>query len=41
MTQLKRYDDIIKGIANSSRLAVSYEQDTVDTTQGTQPKLLP
>ncbi len=29
MTQLKIYNDIIKGITNSSRLAVSYGQDTV------------
>jgi hypothetical protein len=31
----KRYDDIIKRIANGSRLAVSCGQDMVDKTHGT------
>ena len=36
----KRYDDIIKSIANGSKVAVSCGQDMVDTTNGTRSKLL-
>ncbi len=37
----KRYDGIIKSIANGNRLAVSCGQDNmVDTTHGTRSKLL-
>jgi hypothetical protein len=40
MTLFKTYDDIIKSMADGSRLAVSCGQDNmVDTTQGTRSKL--